>query len=224
MTNLNTVMGMNKFCGPAVLAVLTGKTTDECARVISSVNGAYKVEGVLLSHLMKAADKLGFDNQAVLGGNTLYSTLVRLAKSDGMYIVTVPNHFVAIEVKEGKAYFCDNHTKEPIPAGSSARLLQQVLNVNKVFKRPDTVIEKPKPVVEIVKPVEPSNTVLVAPERTTPERDEIMVYAVYDGSKQLVATFRYQTQMMAFRDANLSHGYYSRLIPDNRKKWEKLNV
>lgn len=31
--------GMNKYCGPAVLFILTGKDTDECASVISAVNG-----------------------------------------------------------------------------------------------------------------------------------------------------------------------------------------
>lgn len=57
-----------------------------------------------------------------------------------MYIITLPNHFAAIEVNNKQIYFCDNHTKEPIPAAASARLLQKVLAVNKVFKRPETII------------------------------------------------------------------------------------
>lgn len=134
---------MNKFCGPAVLSILTGKSTDECARVISRINGQYNVAGVRLSDLLKAADKLGYDQYPAIPANSLYGTIVRLtlANDDGMFIITVPNHFVVIEIKDKKAFFCDNHTKEPIPAASSARLGQPVLNANKVFKR----IEPPPP-------------------------------------------------------------------------------
>ena len=53
MTNLKAVnVGMNKYCGPAVLSILTGKSTDECARVISSINGSYNVAGVQLNDLL----------------------------------------------------------------------------------------------------------------------------------------------------------------------------
>jgi len=147
MTNLNAAnIGMNKYCGPAVLSILTGKSTDECARVISRINGHYDVTGVDLRHLLQAADRLGFDNKVIVPAGSLYGTLIRLAVSgDGMYIVSVPNHYVAIEVNERKVYFCDNHTKEPMPAAASARLLQKVLAVNQVFKRPETVIPPPIP-------------------------------------------------------------------------------
>lgn len=142
MTNLNAVnVGMNKYCGPAVLSILTGKSTDECARVIGRINGQYNVVGVLLTDLLKAADKMGFDNTFVDTASSFYGTLVRLAvRGDGTYIVTVPNHFVVIEVKDRKVYFCDNHTKEPMPAASSARLLQKVVSVYQVIKRPETII------------------------------------------------------------------------------------
>jgi hypothetical protein len=157
MTNLNTAnLGMNKYCGPAVLSILTGKSTDECARVISSVNGQYRIEGVELRHLLKAAEKLGFDNKPLAIDGSLYGTLVRLVSfGDGMYIVSVPNHFVAIEVNQKKIYFCDNHTKEPISAAASARLLQRVMAVNQVFKRPEVVVippPKPKPEPELTNP------------------------------------------------------------------------
>jgi len=150
-------VGMNKYCGPAVLSILTGKSTDECARVISSINGQYNVVGVELHHLLQAADRLGFDNTFVDPASSFYGTLVRLAvRGDGMYIITVPNHFVAIEVSNKKVYFCDNHTKEPMPASASARLLQKVLRVNQVFKRPETIIPpappkpEPKPEPEVI--------------------------------------------------------------------------
>ena len=127
---------MNKYCGPAVLSILTGKSTDECARVISKINGNYNVAGVQLSHLLEAANRMGFECIPAMTGNSLYGTLIRLANEDGMYLVTVPNHFVMIEVRDNKAFFCDNHTKEPIPASSSARLGQSVLFTHKITERP----------------------------------------------------------------------------------------
>ena len=140
MTHLNAVnIGMNKYCGPAVLSILTGKSTDECARVISSVNGKYTIEGVKTVDLLEAASRMGFDNESVPTAASLFGTLIRLVNSDGLYIVTVTGHFIAIEVNEKKIYFCDNHTKEPMPAASSARLQQRCVSVHKVFKRREPV-------------------------------------------------------------------------------------
>lgn len=137
-------IGMNKYCGPAVLSILTGRSTDECARVISSINGKYTIEGVELKHLLEAASRLGFDFESVTPAASLFGTLTRLANNDGLYIVTVTGHFVAIEVSDKKIYFCDNHTKEPMPAASSARLQQSVKAVHKVFKRREPMLVKSK--------------------------------------------------------------------------------
>lgn len=138
MTSMKAVnLGMNKYCGPAVLSILTGKSTDECANVISRITGNYKVQGVWLEDLLKAANKLGFTSEKIEPANTLFATMHRLAaKGDGMYIVTITGHFVVIEVNEGKLYFCDNHTKEPIPAASSARMMQRCLAAHKVIRKP----------------------------------------------------------------------------------------
>lgn len=146
MTNLNKVnIGLNKYCGPAVLSILTGKSTDECAFAIGRVTGNYQVKGVFTNDLLRAADKLGFDQIAYDKSSTLYGTLVRLVNDDGMYIVSLETHFVCIEVQDKKIFFCDNHTKEPMPAASSARMMQKVMYVHKLVKRQETVIEKPKP-------------------------------------------------------------------------------
>jgi ABC-type bacteriocin/lantibiotic exporter with double-glycine peptidase domain len=141
MTNLHTAdIGHNKYCGPAVLSILTGKSTDECASVISHINGKYTVEGVKLADLLKAADKLGFDSQEIAPFGSLFSQVSYLVHSNGLYIVTLPKHFVVIEINDKKAFFCDNHTKEPIPAASSARLSQKVISCHRVTKRPEPVL------------------------------------------------------------------------------------
>lgn len=145
MTKLKTAnIGHNKFCGPAVLSILTGKTTDECARVISKINGAYQVAGVQLDHLLQACDKLGFNQRKIETQGSLYRSLVQIARQDGIYIITVPSHFVVIEVSNEKIYFCDNHTKEPIQASGSARLMQECLACYRVERRSDYV-EPPTP-------------------------------------------------------------------------------
>lgn len=150
MTNLNAVnVGMNKYCGPAVLSILTGKSTDECARVISGINGDYQVAGVQLQHLLSAASKLGFDTIQCDTSGSLYGTLVYHSHNDGMYIITLPRHFVCIEIREKQIYFCDNHTKEPMPAASSARLLQKVMAMHKVVKRRVPVQTSAKVFVQI---------------------------------------------------------------------------
>ena len=177
MTNLKSVnVGMNRFCGPAVLSILTGKSTDECARVISQISGNYNVVGVLLTDLLRAADKMGYDSVSVAAGNSLYGTLVRLANEDGMYIVTVPNHFVVIEIANKKAYFCDNHTREPIPAGSSARLGQAVISAYKVIKRPEPV-KPPEP-----KLIMTSYNVIISNNRLCVDR--VLLYDSGDNKKE----------------------------------------
>ena len=156
MTNLKAVeFGFNKFCGPSVLSILTGKSTDECARVISKINNTYDVKGVLLTDLLNAAKQLGFKTTDMnLGQQSLFGALVSIApKGNAQYIVTLTNHFVCVEVTDGKLYFCDNHTKEPIPAASSARLSMQVLFIHKVekdYNYVEPLPPKPKPVYKMV--------------------------------------------------------------------------
>jgi len=140
MTNLKSVnIGMNKYCGPAVLSILTGRNTDECAKVIRSITNNYEVAGVQLQHLLQAASKLGFIQEMIPTQGSLYRMLLGLAKREGFYIITVPSHFVVIEVTDKDIFFCDNHTKEPIKAAASARLMQACLACYRVARRADYV-------------------------------------------------------------------------------------
>jgi hypothetical protein len=128
---------MNKYCGPAVLSILTGRNSDECAAVISRISGQYTVIGVAPDVLLKALNKLGFDSRhvATVEGASLYRTLIQLVLVDGMYILWIGNHYVVVEIVNKRIFFCDNHTKEPIPAESSARLSMKVINCWHVTKR-----------------------------------------------------------------------------------------
>lgn len=137
-------IGQNKYCGPAVLSIITGKSSDYCANVISGINGSYTVQGVTLQDLMSAANKMGFDCTPMPAyTGSMYRTIVNIVSmnEDGIYILMPPHHYVVVEVRDKKAYFCDNHTKQVIPAASSARLLQNIERVIKVIKRPVKEVE-----------------------------------------------------------------------------------
>lgn len=135
MTNLKEIQGLNSYCGPAVLAALTGKTTDECASVISSVTGRDRIAGVKPFEMIEVLKKLRFTVEEIPRDRTLYGTIMRIHNKDGMYIIGVPKHVIALEVNNGQVYLIDNHTKVALPANSSARLMQRVDLAWKVIQK-----------------------------------------------------------------------------------------
>jgi hypothetical protein len=138
MTNLKEVnFGINQYCGPSVLSTLTGESTDRCAAVISAVSGRSEIKAVQSAHLKEALKRLKFDVELTLhAGGTLFGTLHRIHSSPGLYVIFVPHHVVAVEVKDNEIFICDNHTKTPIDIRSSARLMQRVEKVWRVFPHP----------------------------------------------------------------------------------------
>lgn len=131
--------GMNQYCGPAVLSIMTGRNTDECAGAISRITGNYEVKGVTVTDMIKAAKLLRFELiEVTTYSSTLFGTISQIVgQGDGIYLVMVPKHFVAIEVKDKQVFFCDNHTKEPIKAEAAARMGQKVLGVYRAIKFPE---------------------------------------------------------------------------------------
>lgn len=138
MTNLKDInFGLNQYCGPSVLSAMTGRSTDECAAVISQVSGRKEIKAVEMHYIRLAFEKLRFMVTPVNSYSyTLFGTLHGLANKDGMYIIGVPKHVVAVEVKDNKVYLIDNHTKSPIDASGSARLSQKVDIVYRITPRP----------------------------------------------------------------------------------------
>lgn len=150
MTSLHEIQGLNKFCGPAVIATMTGLSTDECAIAIQSISGKREIKAVEVRHLVKAFEKLRFKvEEQKIFSYTLFGVLNELAEKDGLFFVLLPNHFVAIEVKENKVYLCDNHSKSPINAASSARLTQTVSRVYKVTAKDPPIWLRSEITVEV---------------------------------------------------------------------------
>ena len=133
MNELKSVnFGLNKFCVPSVMSALTGRSTDECAAVITSINGRKEIKAVNIPDIIKAFEKLRFVvEERPIPARTLFGVLSRLSSNDGLYLVIIPRHIVAIRVEAGQVQLVDNASKEPLDASASARLTQQV---DKIFK------------------------------------------------------------------------------------------
>lgn len=148
--------GMNKFCGPAVLSIVTGKNTDECADAISRVSGKYTVTGVTIDNLIKAAKLLRVTIEPMKTNSyMLFGAASQLSyHPPGMYIVLLKGHFVCIEVTANKqVLFCDNHTKEPIDAASAARMSSKVFGVYKATPREEPVFLRSEFDIEVTKDI-----------------------------------------------------------------------
>lgn len=136
MHNVN--IESNEFCGPSVMSAILGIGTDEAASRIQNVTGQRtKVKGVFLHDLCTAFRQYGYEcKQVIVPGQTVWGCLFSLRSNPGMYVFTVPNHFIAIEVNdEGRAVICDNHSKTPVKMSSSSRLGMKVVAITKVFKK-----------------------------------------------------------------------------------------
>ena len=129
----------NTFCGPAALSIILGKDTAECEKLIKSVRRPSNkpVRGVYLSELAAVLEvqgyKVEYQRETHLVGRSLFFSMTMM-KEDGLYIFLIPHHFVVIEKDNAYRYICDNHTKTPINAATSARLNQVVLDCFKVSK------------------------------------------------------------------------------------------
>jgi hypothetical protein len=130
------IEGMNQYCGPAVLSIITGKSTDECASILAEVCGQREIREIKLPDLIKTCKKLRFYVIERDADCSLFSLMHMIHNYDGMYIVVVKKHVIAVEVSEGNVLLCDNHTKEPINGAASARLSQLALACFKVEPKP----------------------------------------------------------------------------------------
>lgn len=143
MTELHEIEGFNKYCGPSVLAALTGRSTDACAAVISAVTGAKVIKAVQIAHLIEALKRIEFTTEEIRPpGRTVFGCLGALVNKDGFYIINVPRHVIAVEIKDKQIYLIDNHTKRAINAGASARLTQTVEKVYQVKPKPQPTKEE----------------------------------------------------------------------------------
>lgn len=134
-------IGVNQYCGPAVLSILTGKTTDECADALSFVCGRADIREISLVELQACLARMRYEYKSIALDCSLYSLMHQISKEPGFYIVSVPRHVIALEVDSNhRVLLCDNHTKEPINGAASARLGQHVNQAFKVTPKPEPIL------------------------------------------------------------------------------------
>lgn len=135
-TKLNSVNGANIFCGPAAISTIAGISTDEAARLVQEARYSRQdVRAMYLSEVMSVLNKLGWrTNQIRVPAGTSLFFFLSTMKEDGYYLLLLPSHFVVIEKLGSQRVFCDNHTKQPMNAASSARNMQEVRAAIKVDK------------------------------------------------------------------------------------------
>lgn len=132
----------NKFCGPAVVSIIAGIGTIEAAKLFAKRRRnnprPESITYVYVNEIVDVLSELGFKVERVTSGPSIGSSLFFVLctlNEAGVYVFNVPRHVIVIEItKDGKRYFCDNHTKKPMNASSSARLSQRVLQMIKVTK------------------------------------------------------------------------------------------
>lgn len=144
---VNNFDSFNVYCGPSVLSIFTKARVDDCAEEIQKINKAFKVKGVYPADLMKAGEAMGLEFSEIpsFQSRSIFwagSVLVKLPPAQ--YLVTIPKHYIALEVRDGSLYICDNHTKTEIELQNSSRLSQKIERVWKVTKLHEYV--KPFPV------------------------------------------------------------------------------
>lgn len=129
--NVNNFDSFNRYCGPAVLSIFTGATPDDCAEEIGKVLKSFKVTGVHPGDLMKAGEAMGlafknipsFTDRSIFWAGTV---MIKLPPS--LYLVSTLTHYIALEVRDGSIYLCDNHTKTEIELQNSSRLGMKIQN------------------------------------------------------------------------------------------------
>lgn len=110
---------------------------DDCAEEIGKITNQFKIKGVMPDNLMKAGEAMGLKFEEIpsfQGRSIFWAGSVLIKMSPCQYLVTIPRHYVALEVRDSSLYICDNHTQSEIELQNSARLSQKIERVWKVTR------------------------------------------------------------------------------------------
>lgn len=141
------------WCGPAVLAAISGQPTSAIHRVLQGVTGRATIKGVCNQELCKAALKLGHQlialppNDVISLRYATYPTLARWTRQNAALlaqhtvIIQVTGHYVAVSGRT----FVDSHTKVPVSLKRAPHRRCRVQSVYLVRKVEGAVVEIPAP-------------------------------------------------------------------------------
>lgn len=148
-TNLQPInFGHNRFCGPSVIVCLTGISTDEAESLFRQATGRWTITGVQPEEMKAVLKLMDWEMKELpFNGSSLFTLFQSIYSMDGLYIVGIPGHVIAIEVKDKHIFLCDNATKQPIQGAASARLGKKVGQVYKIYPKP----LPPQPWIEFIR-------------------------------------------------------------------------
>ena len=120
-TKLHPAIGKNRYCGPAALSIITGLSTDECAKVLREVSGRRAIYGIGSHYMIQAMQRLGVDHvrrdadtscdPSCIGiGRTLAVWMTAAPVS--RYLLVITGHYVVCDTQSGMV--CDNGTVYPL--------------------------------------------------------------------------------------------------------------
>lgn len=116
--NVHTLKGRNRYCGPAVIALLTGMTTDDASRLIRTISRKPMVTGTSTKEMLVALDYSDVLHKQVLGhiprdmkSRPTIAAWLETIQPEKLYLVEAGNHWQLI----GSGHFVDGIVKKPVP-------------------------------------------------------------------------------------------------------------
>jgi hypothetical protein len=122
---LYPAIGGNRWCGPGALAILTGKDTDETARLLREVSGKRAIFGIQQRYMLDVLHREGL--RALEIGQLAQTGPFRKFKGEacpGTYLVIITGHYVVIDTATMEV--CDNMTVYPVPLAKYRRANKRV--------------------------------------------------------------------------------------------------
>lgn len=136
MTELHLPLGKNRFCGPGALAIVTGLSTDDAARIIREETGKRAVFGVQPRDLQRSFTRAGSPVRPVAAATNQsverWASAVAELGFTGTYVVYITGHYCVVQIGETDIVVADNKTIYPVPM---ARYRSRGKRVKEVWKR-----------------------------------------------------------------------------------------
>lgn len=134
---LHPAIGSNRYCGPGALAILSGLSTGETAKLLRELTGRRAIMRIGHDALLVALGRLGIPALDVVRyvkiepRPPLWNWALTAAR--GTYLVSVTGHFVVVEKKDnGVIEVTDNLTIYPITLAKFWGRQKRVRRVSKV--------------------------------------------------------------------------------------------
>ena len=140
-TTLHPAIGRNRYCGPGALAIVTGHSTDDAAKLLRHLTGRRAIYGVGPHWMMPALRALGFavaESWAPREGRRvrLADFVMGHVPSTGTWLLRCAGHYMVLELPgDGSTgWLADNNTVHPMPWPDYRKLSRHVKEAWKLVR------------------------------------------------------------------------------------------